>query len=375
MLDSGLFYRRHGEGRIERFNRLDWRGKPRGYRPFALSAMICQVGLIEKRMQMRLSTPLKWCALLAVLFAVSGQLWAQPIGFGVNSRGNFADSEDVNALWRINLTTGHYEKVGWTSYLDLEALTFDPDGTLFGADDESKTLVRVSQVTGLAIPVGGAGNRHNMNVSLQQSMDFGMTLDCEGNAWVVSDIQQSLFSADMETGRLTRIGEAGSLGAPITDIATIGDQTFGITTGGGTNGSAAESALYAVDLETATAELIGPLGSAASPYNNAGLAFDEEGVLWAITDRRAVSAGDFPSEILRIDPHTGQAEKVADTLVGVESLAIFPNASCQTLGEPVPIDPEPESDSVAVPLLSLPGLLVLMMLVLGLAWLQIRYQP
>ena len=323
-------------------------------------------------MQMRMITPLKWCVLLTVLLAASAQLWAQPIAYGVNSRGNFVDSDRVNALWRIDLSTGAHEYIGWTSYLDLEALAFDPAGTLFGADDESKTLVRVSQVSGLAVPVGGAANRHNMRVSLRESMDFGMTFDCEGNAFVVSDIQQSLFSADMETGRLTRIGQAGSLGAPITDIATIGDKAFGITTGGGTNGSAAESSLYAVDLENATAELIGPLGSDVSPYHNAGLAFDEDGVLWAITDRRAVTAGDFPSDILRIDPHTGQAEKVAETLVGVESLAIFPNASCQTLGEPLPDDPEPESEVVAVPLLSLPGLLILLILVLSLAWFQIR---
>lgn len=326
---------------------------------------------MDKRICMRLFTPLKWCVLLTALFAAGGQLWAQPIGYGVNSRGDFVNSEDVNALWQIDLSTGQHEKLGWTSYLDLEALAFDPEGTLHGADDESKTLVRVSLVSGLATPVGGIANRHNMRLSLQQSMDFGMTFDCQGNAFVVSDIQQSLFSADMETGRLTLIGQAGALGAPITDIATIGDLTFGITTGGGTNGSAAESALYAVDLENATAELIGPLGPQASPYNNAGLAFDEDGVLWAITDRRAVSSGDFPSEILRIDPHTGQAEKVAETLVGVESLAIFPNSNCSTLGEPPPGGSEPSSSSVAVPLLSLPGLLGLMIMVLGIAWFQL----
>jgi hypothetical protein len=321
---------------------------------------------MKKRIRMRRTTPLIWCALLTVMVSVSAQLWAQPVAFGVNSRGDQPDSMKVNALWRIDLSTGAHEYVGWTGYLDLEALAFSPDGTLYGADDESKTLVRVSQVTGLGVPVGGAANRHNMNLSLQPNLDFGMTIDCDGNAFVVSDIQQSLYSANMTSGRLTLIGQPGSLGVPITDIATIGDLTFGITTGGGTNGSSGEGSLYSIDLENATAQLIGPLGPEVSPYHNAGLAFDEDGVLWAITDRRAVSSGTFPSEILRIDPHTGQAEKVAETLVGVESLAIYPNASCQTLGEPIPTDPE-EGSPVAVPFLSLPALLALLALMLGLA--------
>ncbi len=320
---------------------------------------------------MRWITPLSWCVLLTVMISVSAQLWAQPTAYGVNSRGDHPDSMQVNALWRINLSSGAHEYVGWTGYLDLEALAFAPDGTLYGADDESKTLVRVSQVSGMGVPVGGVANRHNMRLSLQQPMDFGMTFDCDGNAFVVSDIQQSLYSADMDSGRLTLIGEAGSLGAPITDIASIGDQAFGITTGGGGNGASGERSLYTIDLDNATADLIGPLGPEVSPYNNAGLAFDEDGVLWAITDRRAVSDGDFPSEILRIDPHTGQAEKVAETLVGVESVAIFPNANCQTLGEPGPIDPEDDS-TVPVPTLSMPALLALMTLMLGLACFSLR---
>lgn len=321
---------------------------------------------------MRLITPLKWCVLLTVLFMHSGQLWAEPFAYGVNSRGDKSDSMKVNALWKIDLSTGNHEYIGWTSFLDLEALAFDNEGILYGADDDTKTLVRVSQVTGLAVPVGGPANLHNTQLSQQQSMDFGMSFDCQGNAYVVSDIEQSLFAANMETGRLTLIGESGSLGAPITDIATIGDQAFGITTGGGTNGSTFESSLYAVDLENATAELIGPLGPDVGPFHNAGLAFDEHGVLWAITDRRATSNGTFPSEILRIDPHSGQAEKVAETLVGVESLAIFPNANCQSLGgAPLP-DPEEDSTAHAVPMLSMPALLALLVLMLGLAGFRLR---
>ncbi|TVQ28066.1 MAG: hypothetical protein EA370_17050 [Wenzhouxiangella sp.] len=301
--------------------------------------------------------------LLLALLAAAGVVCAETIGFGVNSRGNSTDSQQVNALWRINLLDGEVDYVGWTGYLDLEAIALDPEGTLYGADDESKTLVRVSQVTGLAIPVGGVANRSNMGQSLLQGMDFGMDFDCHGTAWVVSDVQQSLFQADMETGRLTRIGERGSLGAPITDIAIRGRHVYGIGVGLSGSGAVAAPNLYRVDLENASAELIGPLGPEVSPYNNAGLAFDAAGTLWAITDRRATPAGDFPSQILRIDRDTGIAEKVAETIVGVESLAITTPAACDADDERgMPMVP------ASVPVLTPPwlGLLILLMLGLGL---------
>jgi hypothetical protein len=329
---------------------------------------IPHVGLMNKQGSMRGFTPFRWCAGLIVLWALSASLWAQPVGFGVNSRGDMVDPQQVNALWRIDLATGAVDYVGWTSYLDLEALALSPDGTLYGADDESKTLVRVSQVTGLAVPVGGTSNRHNMGRALDVSLDFGMTFDCEGSAYVVSDVEQTLFQADMDTGRLSVIGAPGSLGAPITDIAVRGDAVYGIGVGSpGANGAPASPNLYAIDLQNATAELIGPLGSQVSAYNNAGLSFDADGVLWAITDRRAVSGGDFPSEILRIDPATGLAEKVAETLVGVESLAIAPAGGCER-GEPIVDD----DGTVSVPLLSPPTLLALMLLMAGLGVARIR---
>jgi sugar lactone lactonase YvrE len=316
---------------------------------------------------MHVAAPAKWCVVVIAIWAICAPVLAAPIGLAVNSRGNDTNSQLVNALWRINLTTGEAEYVGWTSYLDLEALALHPDGTLYGADDESKSMVRVSQVTGFAIPVGGFNNKHNMGMPLSPGLDFGMAFDCEGQAWVVSDVQQSLYRADMETGRLSLVGQLGSLGAPITDIAIRGSRVYGI--GVGSPGSSAPAApnFYRLDLEQATAELIGPLGEQVSTYNNAGLAFDEDGLLWAITDRRAVSGGDFPSEILRIDRETGLAEKVAETLVGVESLAIAPPGGCNGEDEDDGGDRGTDPfEATPVPLLSLPGLSMLLLLMLGL---------
>ncbi len=299
-------------------------------------------------------------ALAAVALTVAVPLWAEPYGYSVNSRGVERDDQRVNALWRIDLSSGNAEYVGWTSFLDVEALALSPEGALYGADDESNTLLRVSTVTGLAQPIGGTGNRHNSGlVPLNRKLDFGMTFNCDGELFVVSDVEQSLFQADLETGRLELVGSEGSLHAPITDLAIRADEVFGIGVGLTSEGREAAPNLYRVDLASASAELIGPLGPAAAAYNNAGLSFDQDGTLWAITDRRAVGGQDLPSQILRIDPSTGRADLVAESIVGLESLAVAPPILCNLRDALPPGHP--------IPLLSRPALVVMLfaMLLLG----------
>lgn len=324
---------------------------------------------------MRLNSPRQWTmnaqrfalrsfiVMGVLLWMASSMAWAQPYGYSVNSRGNFSNSNDVNALWRINLADGSAERVSEqglpTGFFDLEALAINPDAQMYGADDDLKTLVRVSMVTGIASAVGGT--TINMGRALGTNMDFGMTFDCKGQAFVVSDVERSLYSANTETGALTLIGQLGSLGAPITDLATYGDQTYGIGVGLDADGNAVAPNLYAIDLNQATATLIGPLGSQANPYNNAGLSFDESGELWAITDRRQVGGVDHPSDILKIDTQTGQAKRVATSIVGLESLAIAPPSNCERVLNPTP------TPGIPIPTVSFWGLLGLgfLMLMLG----------
>jgi len=302
-------------------------------------------------------------AILLLLLLGSASAWAETIGWAVNSRGNEIDSQRVDALWRIDLETGQSEYIGWTSYLDVEGLAFNAEGDLFGADDDTKTLIKVNQTTGLGIPVGGQANRNNMELPLSENLDFGMAMDCDGQAWVVSSAQQTLFRADLESGELTVVAEAGSLGAPISDIAFLGDEILGIGVGLNADRTAAAPNLYSINPQSGRANLIGPLGDAALPYFNAGLDFDDNGVLWAVTDRRAVPGGDFPSAILKIDPVTARAELVAETVIGLESLAVGPAAACELRGTVIPRP---------VPLLSLGALLVLTLAILMVGAVQVR---
>ena len=334
-------------------------------------------------------------AIVAALLAAVVLLSAMPVmaysndagpvfGYSVNSSGNFTANDEVHALWRINLQTGVATRVVDTQrvptgYLDLEALAFNDQGQLYGADDESKTLVRVGTVTGLASSVSSSSG--NMGVSLMPPLDFGMTFTCDGQLLVASATEQSLFTADTSKGTLARIGVAGALDVSLADLAASADAIYAIEMGQTAVGRTLEPALYRLSLDPLAVERIGALGSAVLPYRSAGLAFDEQGQLWALTNRRNIDDQDFPSQILRIDTQTGSAEAVAQTqvvgddavvggqaLVGLESLAITGPNACTASQDPDPVDvvtdgmPMDESDPVAIPVLSQPMLLLLIVL-------------
>ena len=314
---------------------------------------------------MRVGTPLHWrSVVLVVCLAASMPVWAQPVGYAINSRGNFQDSSRVFALWQIDLATGAETYIGWTGqgeFIDIEGIAFDSESRLYGADDSEDTLVRIGTETGNAIPVGGSGR--NMGISTDISMDFGMTFTCEGQLLVSSAGEESLYFADTETGVLESIG---SLGVPIVDMTTVGSAIYGIGLGTDGSGNPLAPNLYLIDATAPAAELIGPLGDGASPYNQAGLAADGVGQLWAITDRNRVAnntASELPSEILRVDPASGAATRVAETIVGIESLAITSPGECSR-GTP--------QQASAVPALSIPALWLLAFVVMAFAAVPLR---
>ena len=270
-------------------------------------------------------------------------MWAQPFGYSVNSRGNLTDDQRVNALYRINLSTGQTEYIGWTGFIDIEGLAFSSDGTLYGASDEDNTLVLISTETGSASAINN--QRTNIGIPLGEVLDFGLSFTCSGDLLMVSDRRSTLYRVDAIADpdndlSVKRIGEEGQLNAPITAIAAWGDKLFGLGQGLDANDQIDSPNLYRINAETGGSELIGPLGAQASPYANAGLAFDEDGTLWAVTDRLVGADINMTSEILQIDPKTGTATKITEAdIVGFESLAIGPPMGCDrgTTPEPAPI--------------------------------------
>lgn len=319
---------------------------------------------------MRPLTPLCWrCVLLVVTLASSAVAWAGPQGWVINSRGDFTDSSRVGALWSVDLASGEARLEGRSrisEYIFIEGISIRADERLYGVDDDTNTLVRIGLSTGNVVPVNQS--RHNLGLPLGNH-DFGLSFTCDDRLLMSTDsatLGSSLYEIDPETGDTILIG---GIGAPIVDLATIGESVFGIGRGVASDGHPASPNLYRIDINTGRAERIGALGAEAGAYHKAGLASAADGTLWAVLERRQPSspAPSEASQIVRIDPHTGRAEHVAELqavefgqpLVGVESLAIAPPLDC---GRGIaPLEPEP------VPVNGLIGGLIMMLGVLLLA--------
>ncbi|MDT8320858.1 MAG: hypothetical protein RQ826_10075 [Xanthomonadales bacterium] len=268
--------------------------------------------------------------LLMFLAATSASIAAAPTGYSINSD---SASGNADSLYRIDLATGVETRIGTVTSLgqtriDVEGLAFAPDGTLYGVDDASMTLFPINPDNGVAL----TANEVDLGPELPRGggNDFGMTFACDGNLYISSVIKQTLYRLALD-GTLERIGDAdGKLGANISALAAYGSPTRLYGLGNGLTGELTEDSpyLHEIDLSTGVAtrkpNKIGP-----NNYSEGGLAFDDAGTLWAITDRRQLGA---PSQVMKLDLTTGEASAIkavnATGEQGFESLAISVPRGC-----------------------------------------------
>lgn len=302
---------------------------------------------------------------LVSLFAISAN--AAPMAFSVNSDSGNQDTED--SLYRIDLATGVETRIGELrtgipndTRVDTEGLAIAPDGTLWGVDDESRTLFKINTASGvikvqdeiLLTGFQAGGN------------DFGMTFSCDNSLYITSVRTRTLYRLSITDGSSEVIGAVDALGVNISAIAAYGTPTklYGLGNGQFQNGTTDSPNLYSIDTATGVAALIGPLGVEASEYIQGGLAFDATGTLWAITDRSVInnSFADLPSQILQLDVNTGTATLISTTNeVGFESLAIAPPTACSPDGDDYPRIPtlSPAGQLLTIFILLLVGMTVL----------------
>ena len=267
---------------------------------------------------------------LSILLAtLAPLLGAAPVGYSINS-----DSADGNAdsLYRIDLGLGVETRVGAVlvgsdSRIDVEGLAFAPDGTLYGIDDSELTLFPIDPSSG---QVQATAEVRLSNLPTGGGNDFGMTFGCDGKLYVTSVARDTLYLLGLD-GVADPVGNEGDLGANIGALAAWGNpvELFGLGNGLDGNQNVDSPSLFRIDPVTGKATEIGPLGSAARRYAEGGLAFDDAGQLWAITDRRDDLGGPLRSEVMQIDTATGAASAVR-TLgeSGFESLAVSVPGGC-----------------------------------------------
>ena len=268
--------------------------------------------------------------------AAAASLSAAPVGYSINSDSGSALAD---GLFTIDLATGkEIERIGTVQTpdlspdsvrLDVEGLAFDLNGTLFGIDDDKLKLFPISTETAA---IDTANEQDIEGLPAGGGNDFGMSFACDGKLYVTSVVERSLYLMDTNTGTATRIGADGSLGVKISAIAAYGNpvRLYGLGNGIISEGVIDTPNLYEIDITDGTTREIGPLGPAAAQYTEGGLAFDESGQLWAITDRRQLLSS---SQVMRINTTTGTATDVRNTNEqGFESLAVTSPRGCAPLG-------------------------------------------
>lgn len=255
-------------------------------------------------------------------------------------------------LVQINLETGEYQSMGQIPdpYIALEGLAMSANGTLYGADDNTKTLVQINPAEARAFAVANVNQNFGFG-SIPESYDFGMSFSCDSKLHIVVKHSQELYEVNTSTGAATLVGNTGH---NFTSLASWGDELYSVASG--------EFNLYKINPETAEATLVGSLGDLGGDIQLAGsgMSFDADGNLWMVINLRLSDPlNPFPSRVFKIDTSTGQAALISETLVGIESLAITGPGGCSAGGGVVTPVAVPTTHSLSQ------VLLFLMLLTLG----------
>ena len=309
------------------------------------------------------------CAVLCV-----GSAAGDPVGYSVNS-----DAPDGDSLFAVDLSDGSTTDRGTVqsatgTFLDVEGLAFDASGTLWGVDEQSLSLFPINTGNG-TVNLGEV--RAITGVSATAGNDFGMTFACDGSLYLSAVADGTLYELSLE-GVATPIG---TLSENISALAAFGNpvRLVGLSNGLQSDGGPVDSrSLYDIDPASGALTLIGAVGPAVADYAQAGLAFDEDGVLWGLTDRR-IDGQDLGSEVLRFDLSTGLATVTATTAeTGFESLAVAPPSGCSVAPPPEPEFPptaRPRSRVDGIPTLDVYGKLGAIFVLLITGFLVLRQRP
>ncbi len=265
-----------------------------------------------------------------------GSVAAAPVGYSVNS-----DAPNGDELFAIDLADGSATSRGAVTsgvenFRDVEGLAFDANGTLWAVDEQSLSLFPVNTVNAT---VDLNEVRPLLGINATSGNDFGMTFTCDDSLFISSVADGALYRLD-NAGSATLVG---ALTQNISALAAYGNPTrlYGLSNGLQADESTADSrSLYEIDPTTGALTLVGALGPAAADYLQAGLSFDANGNLWALTDRR-IQGQDLGSEVLSIDLATGAATPVATTVETASRASPWrrPPAARQRLRRPRPRRP------------------------------------
>lgn len=312
----------------------------------------------------------RWLPVLSGLL-LTGLASAQTVGYA--SGYDVATGQD--SLFRINLESGAADRIGAVGFLDVEGLTFHPDGALYGAADGtsvaggiSDLLIRIDAGTGAGSLVAVLSGLNGLGPGSGGQLDYGLATTCDGRMWLSSDTLGHVWRVNRADGRAEQVIAGGPL---LSGLASKDNFLYGVSVGD-------SAALYRINTDSYAVERLGALGLDSRIYD-AGLDFDAQGRLWATLDYLTPpdgSAAVFRNDVAELDPASGRVlRRMPITGAGsgldttqMEGLAIAP-PSCDSGGVPPPPLPTlPTAVPAAGPL----GLTLAVLSVLLLAGLRFR---
>jgi len=224
----------------------------------------------------------------AIRAPAPGILVHEGIGYSVR---NHVDHN----LYSIDLSSGIATRIGATGYSDIEGLSFDANGVLYGYDDTVEELVTLNVWTGAATAVGHSG----LAVT-----EVGLTFDDVGALYLSNEIPHVLYKLNPHTGASTPVG---LMSQSVCGLAFQNGVMYGL-------GGSSTNNLVSINRTNGVVTPIGPLGTVT--VTDGGIDFDAHGVLWGL---------DEGGRLFTINPANGAATMVANIGNGFEGLAISPN--------------------------------------------------
>jgi hypothetical protein len=213
---------------------------------------------------MSLRSHIAAAALLTLLGA--SRCWAGPVALVSN----------VDAVYSVDLATRQATHLGDTGFygglpVAVEGLAYGPDGKLYAATDNLKSLFRVTPQTAASSYVGALAIS---GVPTSTNIDPAFAITLDGRGWIASWAQNKLWQVDLATGATTPVG---TLGFKITGLAARGNELFGA-------GSRGDEGLYRISTQDGHATLINGFKSKIPYAASINLAFDQLNQLWAVVN-------------------------------------------------------------------------------------------
>ncbi|MHC4064616.1 MAG: DUF6923 family protein [Planctomycetota bacterium] len=135
--------------------------------------------------------------------------------------GSFAGALD--ALYTIDVNSGVVVEIGLLGFLDVSAIAFAPDGTLFGLDSAADQLIVIDTAT-------GQGQSVVNGIGMEIGAVAGMGFSSDGSLYFVDAVTDTLYRFDdpHSGGAPTEIGVLAGLGRPaaLTFAEENGEETL-----------------------------------------------------------------------------------------------------------------------------------------------------